>query len=122
MVKIIIANNNDIFYNSLSNILLQDELNIELTKVPPNKLGKLICKIKPKDNVIILDSKTSVIFVKNILKNAIENVDTKKVNIIILVINSDSISNIKYEYHYHFFKTSNHTNLSLIHISEPTRP
>lgn len=32
MVKIIIANNNDIFYNSLSNILLQDELNIELTK------------------------------------------------------------------------------------------
>lgn len=111
MVKIIIANNNDIFYNSLSNILLQDELNIELTKVPPNKLGKLICKIKPKDNVIILDSKTSVIFVKNILKNAIENVDTKKVNIIILVINSDSISNIKYEYHYHFFKTSNHTNL-----------
>ena len=111
MFKIIIANNNDIFYNSLSNILLQNELNIELTKVPPNKLGKLICKIKPKDNVIILDSKTSVIFVKNILKNAIENVDTKKVNIIILVINSDSISNIKYEYHYHFFKTSNHTNL-----------
>lgn len=112
MIKVIIANDNDIiFYNSLSNLLLQNELNIELIKVPQNKLDKLICKIKAKDNVIILDSKTSVIFVKNILKNAIENVDTKKVNIIILVINSDSISNIKYEYHHHFFRNTNHTNL-----------
>ena len=104
MFKIIIANNNDIFYNSLSNILLQNELNIELMKVPPNKLGKLICKIKPKDNVIILDSNTSLTFCRNVLKNAMENVDTKKVNIIIMVVDSNSISNIKYEYHYHFFK------------------
>ena len=71
MIKIIITNDNDIFYNSLSNILLQNELNIELMKVPQNKLEKLICKIKPKDNIIILDSNTSIIFLQNILKNAI---------------------------------------------------
>ena len=111
MFKIIIANNNDIFYNSLSNILLQNELNIELMKVPPNKLGKLICKIKPKDNVIILDSNTSLTFCRNVLKNAMENVDTKKVNIIILVVDSNSISNIKYENHHHFFKKRSSTNL-----------
>ena len=105
MFKIIIANNNDIFYNSLSNILLQNELNIELIKIPQNKLNQLICKIKTKNNLIILDSNSSIIFAQNILKNVIENVDldAKKVNIIILVVNSYSISNIKYEYHHHFF-------------------
>ena len=112
MIKVIIANDNDIiFYNSLSNILLQNELNIELIKIPQNKLNKLICKIKPKDTLIILDSKTSIIFARNILKNAIENVDAKKVNIIILVINSDSISNIEYEYHHHFLRKIDNTNL-----------
>ena len=111
MIKIIITNDNDIFYNSLSNILLQNELNIELMKVPQNKLEKLICKIKPKDNIIILDSNTSIIFLQNILKNAIENVDAKKVNIIILVVNSNSISNIKYENHHHFFRKRSSTNL-----------
>ena len=111
MIKVIITNDNDIFYNSLSNILLQNELNIELMKVPQNKLEKLICKIKPKDNIIILDSNTSIIFLQNILKNAIENVDAKKVNIIILVVNSNSISNIKYENHHHFFRKRSNTNL-----------
>lgn len=112
MIKIIIANDNDIiFYNSLSNILLQNELNIELIKIPQRKLNKLICEIKPKDNLIILDSSTSIIFLQNILKNAIENVDAKKVNIIILVLNSNSISNIKYENHHHFFRKRGNTNL-----------
>ena len=111
MIKIIITNDNDIFYNSLSNILLQNELNIELMKVPQNKLEKLICKIKLKDNIIILDSNTSIIFLQNILKNAIENVDAKKVNIIILVIDSNSISNIKYENRHHFFRKRSITNL-----------
>ena len=111
MIKVIIANDNDILYNSLSNILLQNELNVELINVPQNKLKKQLSRIKKKDNVIILDSKTSIIFIRNILKNAIENVDAKKVNIIILVVNSDSISNIKYEYHHHFLSNTNHTRL-----------
>lgn len=112
MIKVIISNDNDIiFYNSLSNILLQNELNIELIKIAQNKLGKLICELKPKDTIIILDSNTSIIFIQNVLKNAIENLDTKKVNIIILVVNSNSISNIKYEYHHHFFKNIHHANL-----------
>ena len=112
MIKIIIANDNDIiFYNSLSNLLLQNGLNIELAKVPQNKLDKLICKFKAKDKLIILDSNTSIIFTQNILKNAIEKVDTKKVNIIILVVDSDSISNIKYKYHHHIFKNTNHTKI-----------
>ena len=114
MIKVIIANDNDIiFYKSLSNILMQNELNIELIKIPQNKLNQLICKIKTKNNLIILDSNSSIIFAQNILKNVIENVDldAKKVNIIILVVNSYSISNIKYEYHHHFFSKTYITNL-----------
>ena len=57
MIKVIIANDNDILYNSLSNILLQNELNVELINVPQNKLKKQLSRIKKKDNVIILDSK-----------------------------------------------------------------
>lgn len=111
MIKIIITNDNDIFYNSLSNILLQNKLNIELIKVPQCKLNKLFCKTKPRDSIIILDSNTSIVFCKNIIGNAIENIDTKKMNIIILVVNSDSISNIKYEDHHLFFKNIYNNNL-----------
>ena len=55
MIKVIIANDNDILYNSLSNFSLQNELNIEIKNVTKNGLENIIHKIKAKDNVIILD-------------------------------------------------------------------
>jgi hypothetical protein len=91
-IKVIIANNNDILYNSLSNLVLQNELQIEITNVPTDKLNELTCHIKPKDNLIILDAITSVSFCGNILKNAINRMD--KGNIIILVIDSKHITDI----------------------------
>lgn len=110
-IKVIIANNNDILYNSLSNMVLQNEIKIEITNVPLDKLNTLICHIKPKDNLIILDSTTSVSFCSNILKNAINRVD--KGNIIILVIDSKHITNIiNHEKHHYLFWQKN-TNFSL---------
>lgn len=38
MVKVAVTNDNDILYNSLSNAFLQNELNIELIKVPYEKI------------------------------------------------------------------------------------
>lgn len=37
-IKVIIANNNDILFNSLSNIALQNESKIEIINVPIDKL------------------------------------------------------------------------------------
>lgn len=103
MIKVIIANNNDILYNSLSNMVLQNGLNIEIINVPTNKLSSLICRIKTKEKVIILDSITSVTFCMNILKNAIKRVG--KENIIILIANSNDMSNvINQEQHHYLFK------------------
>ena len=89
-IKVIIANNNDILYNSLSSIALQHESKIEIINVAMDKLDDLICQIKPREELIILDS-ASVSFYTNILKNAINNLD--KGNIIILVIDSKQIAN-----------------------------
>ena len=91
-IRVIIANNNDILFNSLSNIALQHESKIEIINVPIDKLDTLIYQIKPRENLIVLDSITSVSFCTNILKNAINRVD--KGNIIILVIDSKHITNI----------------------------
>lgn len=105
-IKIIITNNNDILYNSLSNVALQNESKIEITNVPMDKLDYLICRIKPKDNVIIMDSITSVSFCNNVLRNAINHID--KGNIIILVIDSSKIANfIHQEKHQGLFKRQN---------------
>jgi len=105
-IKIIITNNNDILYNSLSNVALQNESKIEITNVPMDKLDYLICRIKPKDNVIIMDSITSVSFCNNVLRNAINHID--KGNIIILVIDSSKIANfIHQEKHQGMFKRQN---------------
>ena len=41
MVKVAVTNDNDILYNSLSNAFLQNELNIELIKVPYEKLEQI---------------------------------------------------------------------------------
>ena len=49
MVKVAVTNDNDILYNSLSNAFLQNELNIELIKVPYEKLEQIIFHNKAKD-------------------------------------------------------------------------
>ena len=74
-IKAIIANNNDILFNSLSKFALQNESKIEIVNVPIDKVNSLIYQIKPRDNLIVLDSITSVTFCTNILKNAINRVD-----------------------------------------------
>ena len=113
-IKVIIANNNDILYNSLSDIALQIEEKIEIPNVPTDKLSSLICQIKAKENLIILDSITSVTFCKNILKNAINRLG--KTNIIILVIDSNSITNIiNHERHHLFFKRK-HLDIPLLDV------
>ena len=91
-IKIIIANNNDILFNNLSNIALENESKIEIINVPTDKLDNLIYQIKPRENLIVLDSITSVSFCINLLKNAINRVI--KGNIIILVIDSKHIKGI----------------------------
>lgn len=90
-VKVVIANN-DILYNSLSNITLQYALNIEIINVPTDRLSSLICQIKPKEHVLILDSITSISFWSNILKNLTLQMD--KANVIIFVIDSKTVTNI----------------------------
>ena len=90
MIKVIIANNNDILYNSLSNMILQKGLNIDIENISTDKLSSL--KFKTKEKVIILDSITSISFCMNILNNAIKQIG--KENIIIIVVNSDDIKNI----------------------------
>ena len=67
-IKVIIANNNDILFNSLSNIALQNESKIEIINVPIDKLDTLIYQIKPRENLIVLDSISSVCLYKRKLK------------------------------------------------------
>ena len=111
-IKVIIANNNDILYNSLSNIALQNESKIEIINVPKDKVNDLIIRVKPKENVIILDSTTSVSFCTNILKNAISRID--KGNIIILVIDSKNIINIINPENHHWLFRKKQSNFSLL--------
>lgn len=112
-IKVIIANNNDILYNSLSNIALQNESKIEIVNLPIDKVNSLLYQIKTKDNLIVLDSITSVTFCINILKNAINRVD--KENIIILVIDSKHITNIiNHEHHHHWLFWKKQTDFSLL--------
>lgn len=109
MIKVIIANNNDILYNSLSNMILQKGLNIEIKNISADKLSSL--KFKTKEKVIILDSITSISFCMNILKNAIKQVG--KENIIILVVNSENIKNIINKKRHVFLFKNRTTNFSL---------
>lgn len=111
-IKVIIANNNDILYNSLSNIALQNETKIEITNVPIDKVYSLLYQIKTKDNLIILESTTSVTFCINILKNAINRID--KENIIILVIDSKHITNIINRENQHSFFKRKQADFSLL--------
>lgn len=111
-IKVIIANNNDILYNSLSTIALQNESKIEVVNAPIEKVNSLLFQIKPRDNLIVLDSITSVTFCINILKNAINRID--KENIIILVIDSKHITNIINHESQHWFFKKKQTDFSLL--------
>ncbi|MCI8587251.1 MAG: hypothetical protein HFJ49_01400 [Clostridia bacterium] len=113
-VKVIIANN-DIMYMHLSKIASKTKEKIEIINVPNDKLYSLICQIKPKQKLIILDPTNSVNLSINLLKNAIGRID--KDNIIILVIDFSNISNIiNYnKKHYHFLNNGN-VNGSLFNI------
>ncbi len=112
-IKVIIANNNDILFNSLSKFALQNESKIEIVNVPIDKVNSLIYQIKPRDNLIVLDSITSVTFCTNILKNAINRVD--KENIIILVIDSKRITNIiNHEKNHHWLSWKKQTDFSFL--------
>lgn len=95
MIKVIITNNNDVLYKSLYNIFLQNELNIEIQKVPQSSLNKLLSTFKRKETIIILESDYSSTFCINILKNVIIQDNIRKMNIIILVIDSNSTFNIR---------------------------
>ena len=97
MIKVIITNNDIILYNSLCEIALDYKGKIEIINIPKNKIDTLIGKMKPNNNLIILDYNTSIAFCKNILKNAM-NKQVGKSNIIILVIDS-RITNIKDKEH-----------------------
>ncbi len=114
MVKVIIANNNDILFNSLSNITLQYKGKIEIVNVPTDKLESFICQIGLQENLIILDSATSVIFCNNILKYIMNRKD--KANVIILVIDSKTVTNIisqEKQTHFFFFKKE-HSKFSVL--------
>lgn len=102
MIQVIITNNNDILYNSLSNITFQYKGKIEIVNVPTDKLKSFICQIGLQENLIILDSDTSVVFCNNILKYIMNRKD--KANVIILVIDSKTVTNIiSQEKQTHFF-------------------
>lgn len=114
MVKVIITNNNDILFNSLSNITFQYKGKIEIVNVPTDKLESFICRIEPQENLIILDSATSIIFCNNILKYIMNRKD--KANVIILVIDSKTVTNIvsqEKQPHLLFFKKE-HTDFSIL--------
>lgn len=108
MVKIIIASDNDILYKHLSNIFLQNKLDIQITEVPNCKLEKVICKIAPQDTLIILNTTTLITFCTNI----VEQVDTQKSNIIILVTDSNS----KYQNNHLFSKNENNSILEIVNV------
>ena len=114
MIKVIITNNNDILYNSLSNLTLQYEGKIEILNIPKDKLKNFICRIRPKEKVIILDSNTSIAFCTSTLKNMMNRMD--KANIIILVIDSKTVTNIINQEKSHLFFRKDHSNSSILEL------
>lgn len=115
MIKVIIANNNDILYNSLSQIALQYEGKVAVLNVTKDKLEKIICRIAPREGLIVLDSDTSVIFCNNILKYIMDRMD--KTNVIILVIDSKTVTNIvgqTKEKTHNLFLKKKHANFSTL--------
>ena len=115
-IKVIIANDNDILYSNLSDFVLQHESKIEIIKVPKDKLNSLIYHIKPKDNLIVLDSISSISFCSNVIGNAINRIGKGK-NIIILVIDSEKMMNVvNQDKSSSFFKRHNSTIISILDV------
>ena len=113
-IKVVIANGSDILFNSLSDLAIKNGKKIEIINVPKDKLIHFIYRIKPKKNLIILDSITSVKFCLNLLNNAIGRI--VKRNITILVIDSTSIVNIiNHERNSNLFE-KNHFNFQILDI------
>ena len=110
MIKVIIANDNDILYKNLSTIALQYKGKIETIKVPLDKLNSFICQIKAK-NLIVFDTISPVTFGSNVLKNALNRID--KENIIILVVDFNNLTNTINQKKNKFFHNKKQTNLSL---------
>ena len=114
-IKVIIADDNDIIFNNLSNIVSQyKELKIELKHIPKDKLNTFINKIKSSENLIVLDSVYSVYLCNNILKHTVNQMFKK--DIIILVIDSKKITNTSNNKHKSFFTKK--SNFSLFDIVE----
>lgn len=101
-IKVIITDNNDILYNSLSDLALKIKEKIEIINIPNDKLKFLFHYIKTKENIILLDSSTSVRFCSNIIKNAILN--KVSIDIVILVINSSTLNIIEHERYHSLLK------------------
>ncbi|MCI9286478.1 MAG: hypothetical protein HFJ57_00545 [Clostridia bacterium] len=114
MIKVIIANDNDILYDSLLNVALEKGLDIEVTNVSSDKLNSLIYQIKTEEKVIILDSITSITFCINVLKNAINRIG--KENIIILVVDSNNLNDVIYSKKHHHLLRKKHSDFSLLDI------
>lgn len=115
-IKIIIANNNDILYNSLSNIVAQDSSKIEIRKIAPNEVDTFIQRIKRKENLIVLDCAYSIAFYMKFLENTINRLS--KTNIIILVIDSKYITNATDHEKTNFFFRKKQSDFSLLNMVE----
>lgn len=116
-IRIVIANDDDILFNSLSNIVSQyKESKIELENVPINKLNAFIDKIKLNENLIVLDCTSPVSFYNNVIRNTVNRIGKK--NIIILVIDSKKITNTKNQENTHIFFNHIHHEFSTLDIIE----
>lgn len=115
-IKIIIANNNDILYNSLSNIVAQERSKIEIRKIPTDEVDSFIQRIRRKENLIVLDCAYSIAFYMNFLENTINRLS--KTNIIILVIDSKYITNATNHEKTNFFFRKNQSDFSLLDMIE----
>lgn len=115
-IKIIIANNNDILYNSLANIVAQDKSKIEIRKIPMNEAHSFIQSLKRNENIIVLDCTYSITFYMNFLKNSINRLS--KTNIIILVIDSKYITNATNHEKANFFFRKKRSKFSLLDMTE----
>ena len=71
MVKVAVTNDNDILYNSLSNAFLQNELNIELIKVPYEKLEQIYNTQIPY--ISLANSKYNVLYNSNLVGDVSPN-------------------------------------------------
>lgn len=116
-IRIVITNDDDILFNSLSNIVSQyKESKIELRNVPINRLNTFIDTIKLNENLIVLDCTSPISFYNNVIRNTVNRIGKK--NITILVIDSKKITNTKNQENTHIFFNHIHHEFSTLDIIE----